>query len=125
VNAERRRPLLVTIIGWVYIVTGVGGFGLHASEIKTLHPFPYDALWPLGLGIVAVVAGVYMLRRNNWARWLAVAWMAFHVGISAFGARRELIMHSVLLVVIAYLLFRPEATRYFRGDAGVIRGGGR
>jgi len=117
-NAEQsKRRLTVTIIGWVYIVTGVGGFGLHVSEIKTLRPFPYDALWPLGLGIVAIVAGVYMLRRSNWARWLAVAWMAFHVGISAFGATRELVMHSVLLVVIAYLLFRPEARRYFGGNS--------
>lgn len=114
-----KRPLLVTIMGCVYIVTGAGGFALHASEIKSLHPFPYDALWPLGLGVLAVVSGAYMLRGGNWARWLAVAWIAFHVGISAFDATRELIVHSVLLVVIVYLLFRPEATRYFRGTGAV------
>jgi hypothetical protein len=121
-TAQNKRPLTVTIIAWLYIVTGLGGFGLHAREIKTLHPFPYDALWPVGLGIMAVVAGIYMLKRANWARWLAVVWIAFHVGVSLFHTRQELILHSVLLVVIAYLLFRPEATRYFRATRAKTEG---
>ena len=55
-----------------------------------------------------------MLRGQNWARWLAVAWMAFHVAISVFHPLRELAIHVVFLVLIAWILFRPGATRYFR-----------
>ena len=36
------------------------------------------------IGVAAVVAGVFMLRGRNWARWLALAWMASHVAISVF-----------------------------------------
>jgi len=110
-----KRPWSVTIIGWVFVVTGVLGVGLHANEIRTQHPFQYDAAWALGVSVIAIVCGVYMLRRSDWARWLAVAWLAFHVGVSAFHSRRELTVHSVLLVVLAYFLFRPEARAYFRG----------
>jgi hypothetical protein len=56
-----------------------------------------------------------MMRGQNWARWLAVAWMAFHVILSAFHAVRELAIHSLFLAVIAWILFRPEGARYFRG----------
>jgi hypothetical protein len=108
------RPLTVTIIAWIYVAVGAGGFALHASEILKYRPFQSDVLWVLGLSLLAIVCGVWMLRGCNWARWLAVAWLAFHVAISAFHTRQELIVHSVLLVVFAYLLFRPEATAYFR-----------
>ena len=109
-----RRPLLVTIIAGIFLATGVLGLAFHASKIRA-HPFHYDIVWVLGLSAVAVVCGAYMLRRSNWARWLAVAWLAFHVGVSAFHSRRELIVHTLLLVVLTYLLFRPESTAYFRG----------
>jgi len=56
---------------------------------------------------------VFMLRGQNWARWLALLWMATHVVISAFHPMRELVIHSVVFVLIAYLLFRREAREYF------------
>jgi hypothetical protein len=114
----KKRPFSVTIIGWIFVATGVVGFGFHASEIRA-HPFEYDVVWVLGLSLLAAVSGVCMLMGSNSARWLAVAWLAFHVGVSAFHSRRELIVHSVLLVVMTYFLFRSEATRYFRGTRGV------
>ena len=61
------------------------------------------------LGLAAIVAGVFLLRGRNWARWLAAAWMAAHVAISAFHSRQELIAHSILLVLIVYLQFRRDA----------------
>jgi hypothetical protein len=54
-----------------------------------------------------------MLRGHNWARWLAVAWMAFHVAIS-FPEISKLAIHSLLLVAIAWLLFRSDARAWFR-----------
>ena len=45
--------------------------------------------------LVGLLAGIFMLRGHNWARWLAVAWMAFHVAIS-FPEISKLAIHSLL-----------------------------
>jgi hypothetical protein len=34
--------------------------------------------------LLALIAGIFRLRRHDWARWLALAWMAFHVKLTAF-----------------------------------------
>ncbi len=113
-DPTNKLPWSVTIISWIFVATGVIGFGFHLSEVNR-QPFDYDVLWPLGLALVAIVCGIYMLRRSNWARWVAVAWLVFHAAVSAFHSRRELIVHSVLLALFTYFLFRPEASAYFRG----------
>jgi len=109
-----KRPLAVTIIAWVYIASGVVGLAYHATEFKSAQPFENDAVWVCSVRLLAIVGGVFMLRGQNWARWLAIAWIAWHVGLSAFHELSGLIMHSVLLVVIAFFLFRPQASAYFR-----------
>jgi Ni/Fe-hydrogenase subunit HybB-like protein len=53
-----------------------------------------------------------MLLDHNWARWLALAWMVFHVAIS-FPVLRQMAVHSIIFAVIAWLLFRPDAGRYY------------
>jgi hypothetical protein len=111
----KKRPWSVTILSCIFVLVGVTGVVFHSTEIKAPRPFPYDAVWAIGVSVIAIVCGFYMLRANNWARCLSVAWLLFHVVVSAFHSRRELIMHSVLLAVFTYLLFRPEANAYFRG----------
>ena len=108
------RPLSVTIIGWLYVVTGAAGVVYHLTDFKARHPFPQDLVWAELLGLIAIACGVYMLRGSNWARWLALAWIAFHVILSAFHSRFELAVHSLLCAALAYFLLRPLATRYFR-----------
>jgi hypothetical protein len=56
-----------------------------------------------------------MLRGHNWARWVALAWIAFHVVLSAFHAFGEFAIHAVFCAVIAWFLFSPAPARYFRG----------
>jgi hypothetical protein len=107
------RPLSVTVIGWIFVAVGVVGFVFHATEVKAQHPFQSDAVWVLLLRLLAIVCGVFMLRRSNWARWLSLAWIAFHVILSLHSLQAS-VVHSVLLVVCGYFLFRPEATAYFR-----------
>jgi hypothetical protein len=41
-------------------------------------------------------------------------WMAYHVILSALHSVFELITHSLLFAVIAYLLYRPRVSAYFR-----------
>ena len=110
----KRRPLSVTVIAWIYIIVGVGGVVAHITEFRPQHLFEQDVLWPLVVRLLGILAGVFMLRGNDWARWLAVAWIAFHVVLSAFHSRHELVEHSVICAVLTFLFFRPPANEYFR-----------
>lgn len=107
------RPLSVTILGCVYLAVGTIGIVYHFPGM--LRKFPSDAVWVELVELLAIVCGVFLLRGRNWARWLAIAWIAFHVIISAFQALPQFAMHALFLAVIAWLLLRPEAARYFRG----------
>jgi len=109
----KRRPLSVTLIACGYILAGAGGFVAHAAEFK-LSPLPSDTLWVEGISLLALLSGVFLWLGRNWARWLALAWIAWHVILSAFHSRRELAIHSLMCVVLAYFLLRPASARYFR-----------
>jgi len=110
-----KRPHSVTAVSFVFAAAGVIGLAYHLTEFKAWHRLQYDDLWVCLVRLIAVVCGVYMLRGSNWARWLAVVWIAYHVILSGFHSVDELAVHSVLFAVFAYVLFRPEATKYFRG----------
>ena len=107
------RPLPVTIIGWVYIATGAIGFCYHLGELKP--PIQQDVVWVELVRLIAIVCGIYLLQGRNWARWLALAWMAFHVVISLLHGVAQVATHSVFLAVIVFFLFfRPQSARFFR-----------
>lgn len=109
-----KRPLSVTILGSVYLVVGIVSFFYHFSELQSGHPFPYDAVWIELTELVAILCGAFLLQGQNWVRWLAVAGMAFHLMLSFFHSIQEFAIHSLLCAVIAWLLFRPDAARFFR-----------
>ena len=108
-----RAPFPVIAVAFVYIVMGVVGFTYHLKEFDARQPFRGDFLWVEIVRLLAVVAGVFMLRRRNWARWLALAWMGYHVVLSAFHTVPELLMHAVFFVLFAWLLWTAPARRYF------------
>jgi hypothetical protein len=113
-DTMNKRPLLVTVIGCIFVAAGVIGFAYHLTEFKTQRPFEYSILWICLLRLLAILGGVFVLRGNNWARWLLLVWIAYHVILSAFHPLSELVAHGLLLAVIAYVLFRPQASAYFR-----------
>ncbi len=113
-----KRPIPVTIIAWVYIATGAVGLVYHFRDLNAGSVFRYDALWIELVRMAAVVCGAFMLRGRDWARWVAVAWIGFHVIVSAFHTLPELAMHCLFFAVIAWFLFRGDATRFFRATAG-------
>jgi|SRR5579884_493861 len=112
----RKRPLSVTIIACIYIVTGAVGLIYHASDFKAPHPFQLDVLGIAAVRALAIVAGVFMLRGQNWARWLALAWMAFHVVIGGLNSVQQMAIHAVILAIIAFFLLRRPSAEYFRGS---------
>lgn len=108
-----KRPLSVTILGWVYILVGIGGLAYHLREFNPHHLFENDAVTASVVRALAIVAGIFMLQGKNWARWLALAWMAFHVIISIHHPLPQFLTHAVLLALFTYLLFRPKPREYF------------
>jgi uncharacterized membrane protein HdeD (DUF308 family) len=114
-HLRSKRPLSVTVIACLFVAAGIVGVAYHATELNVRGLFENDAVWVLLVRLLAIVAGFFMLRGANWARWLALAWIAFHVILSAFHSVSETVAHAVLFAVVAYVLLRPEAAAYFRG----------
>jgi hypothetical protein len=48
------------------------------------------------------------LTLNNWARWLVLARIGFHVIISFFDSLQKIAAHGLMFVLTTYFLFRPE-----------------
>lgn len=109
-----KRPLLLTILGLVLIATGAGGLVLDFISLKKQNLFQYDVVLVPLVHLAAIVAGVCLLRARNWARWLSLAWMGFHVAISFFHSRFELTIHTLAFAAFAFILFHPRTNKYFR-----------
>ena len=108
-----KRPLTITIIGWLFIVSGVVGIIYHAKELKEIFT-KSDVVWILIVRLLAIVGGVFAFRGANWARWLLVVWIGFHVILSFYHTPLELVMHGVLMVAISIGLFHRKANAYFK-----------
>ena len=109
-----KRPLAVTLISCLFILSGIAGIIYHASELKEIATRP-EEVWVLVVRLLAIVGGIYTLRGANWARWLLVAWIVYHVILSFYHSAAELAMHAVLMVVVLIALFHKGANAYFVG----------
>jgi hypothetical protein len=106
-----KQPIPVLIVAILYLLVGGVGFVHHFPELTAGHG---DAVGMEVTELLAVVAAVGLLLRKNWGRWLALAWIVFHVGLSLFHPLRELLIHATLCVLIAWLLFRPATASWFK-----------
>ena len=106
-----KAPIAVLIVAVLYLLVGIIGFVYHFPELRAGHS---DAIAIELTEFCAVVAGVGLLLRQNWARWLALVWVMFHVVISLFHPLRELLIHAALCALVAWLLFRPATARWFK-----------
>jgi uncharacterized membrane protein HdeD (DUF308 family) len=105
-----KRPFQVTILGWLFIVVGILSTAYHllkGSLDRWMVPI-------VVVGIIAIVAGVFLLRGARWARWLLLAWLAFHVVVSALNSLSAAMPHVVLLLVVSYFLLGPPTSKYFQ-----------
>jgi len=114
-----QRPFQVTVIGWLFIVVGIVSTAYH------LWRGGLDRWTPLIVlaGAIAVGAGTLLLRGGmgaRWARWVVVAWLAFHVVVGTLDSWREAAPHMVLLIVIAYFLFGSPTAAYFRRNGPLV-----
>lgn len=115
-----QRPLSVAVISWLFVAAAAIGLAYHLTEFKG--QFEYGLVWVCIVRLLAILSGLFMLRGSNWARWLLLVWIVYHVILSVFHTLSELAVHSLLLAVVAYFLFRPKASGYFR-VAGALNPG--
>jgi hypothetical protein len=99
------------LLGCLFIVVGIVGLAYHLHSDR---PLDQSVILISAVRLLAVIGGVFLLLGHNWARWLLLAWLAFHVCISALHSYSEAGAHLALLVVIGYILLRPPASDYFR-----------
>jgi hypothetical protein len=111
----KQRPFAVTVLSWLFVAIGAVALGMdvrfalaHGGGINEALIFPVHAL--------AIVAGAFMLRGADWARWLAVLWMAFHVAITVLNAWRDFAFHAIIFAGVTYLLFRADARAWFHTE---------
>lgn len=117
-----RRPLSLTIIGWLFIL--VGGVALLAGLLPLVGAgaegdvaeFEQHSAAKYGLMLltraVALVSGAFLLRGAGWARRLLALWMGFHLVLSARHSPPEFVTHALLFAPIVYFLYRDDAARF-------------
>ncbi|MGA8036702.1 MAG: hypothetical protein WA823_16615 [Candidatus Acidiferrales bacterium] len=103
-------PYEINVVGWLFIVVGGAALGYHLAKDSIDRWMPLIML----LELLAVFGGIFLLRGANWARWLVLAWLAFHVVIAALNSFAQALPHIVLLVVIGYVLLVAPTSQYFR-----------
>ena len=72
----KKRPRSITGIGWIFIAVGVIALVYHL-----LHPSEDALIWICFVRLLAIVCGVFLLSGFNWARWLLLLWLAYHVAL--------------------------------------------
>ena len=106
---EMKRPWGIWVVAMLYL--GVGLFTAEQAVAALL--MHREANIASGvLGLVAIVAAAYLPLGANWARWLALGWMGFHVAIS-YRVLSEMLAHLAIFAGIAVLLFLPSSRRFF------------
>lgn len=105
-----KSPWAVSVLGLLFIVAGVVGLFYHVTQEK----LGWGLVLILALRAAAVVGGAFLLMGHNWARWLTVVWLGFHVIVSAFHSLEQMAAHGALLVIVTYCLFKKPEADYFR-----------
>jgi len=116
-----KRPLSLTLIGWLFVAVGIGSLVRHLGPLvlgdaSAPAPDADDAAlaWIVASALVAIAGGVLLLRRVSCARWMLAAWLAFHIWVGLLHDPLRLAIHAALCVVLVFFLFRPAASAWLR-----------
>ena len=110
----KNRPVIVIIVAVLFLLAGGVGFAYHVTEFSQPNINRTELIWVLIVRMLAIVCGALLLMGINWSRWLAIAWLLYHVVISTLHSVSETIMHAILLIMVSVLLFHPVSSAYFR-----------
>jgi hypothetical protein len=106
---DMKRPFQIVVIGCLLIAGGL------ATVIGHVFASPFDSwTFPLLLvGILGMLGGIFLIRGHSWARWLVLAWLAFHVAVSALNSISNSLAHLVLSIAVGYFLLVPPTSKFF------------
>lgn len=112
----RVSPKSVLAIGMLFV--GIGLLDLYwglAPLLGVTARWKGDALEVFGIGVAALVGGLWTLKGCNWARWLLAVWMVLHIALSA-SQPSTVVIHAVIFAIVIATLFNPTASHYFRSQ---------
>jgi hypothetical protein len=109
-----KRPFEVTVVSGLLIDISIAGIAVNASALKPPQAFEAGNLAILGVRLLGIACGIFMLLRRNWALWAALAWIAFHVLIGFLNSMGQGIVHALIFGLIAIALLRPGVRAWFR-----------
>jgi len=110
------RPPTITVLAVLYMVAGLVSTSYYFNEFKIP---PHTFLSIVGtflmfvIGTFAIIAGYYMLRCKNWARWLAISWSIFQVLVNAVRSPGGIIIQGAFVFLVYLFLFGKEANEWF------------
>lgn len=120
------RPKSITIVCWLLIVMGVISLisiplslnNPTAQRLMAKSAIPISIQYTImcsGL-LIQLACGIAMLKRQNWARILYVAWsiIGFFIAIATSPMKALMIPGIIIFLIFAFFLFRPKANEYFK-----------
>ena len=113
-DPTNERPYEVTVVSWILIVVGVASIAVNASALKPPEAFEAGNLAVLGLRLLGIACGVFMLLRHHWALWVSLAWIGFHGVIGFLNSMGQGIVHALIFGLIGLALLRPDVRAWFR-----------
>ena len=115
----QRRPVSIIVISFLFILLGALTL-IHAAwdTVNTYERLTdFQRHWMIYLSaVVAIAGGVFLFQGQKWARWLLVAWMAFHIVVGALHGLGPLLTHVAIFSVILYFIFRRRSSAYFHAN---------
>lgn len=138
-----KRPKAVTVIGWFWRVGGVFGmvvalpFALWGRDL--MGEYWADALlrlsptvlflWAFSSSLLGLLFGNGILKGQNWARIVALAYCVVGTLIAALLYKANplywvnLTGDLVFTVIMWLFLYHPHSTAFFRGEVPLDEGG--
>jgi len=116
------RPISVTIIGWLLVVSGVLGlvlyfilFDLHEAITKLPLLLAISFFVNLATTLVLAICGTAILKGRNWGRQLWIGGtIADYTAVGvAGGMRLNWFLGIAFCMGITFFLYRPKASQYF------------
>lgn len=121
----KKRPLALTVIGWILIVMGIFSMFATSANLKNTKVIEYMRQSPLPLSLqyailalgvmIMTISGLGILKGKNWARLLYAGWglFSFLMSLAIGTMQASMIPGLIVFLIIAYFLFRPDAHQYF------------
>jgi len=121
----KRRPVSVTIIGWIAIALGtltLYSLFVHGRSPAVTGMLSQAGISPMLADVIRIISvavylggGAGLLLGWTWARLALVVWRAIVLAVGAVGSISavSLVINLAILGLLGVLLFRPAANAFF------------